>query len=212
MMLKSAFAVAAFAAAAVFSVQAKADPLVTYTWTTTSEGYGPHVDQPSSATFQVPLSDVQAGTIPFYDVSNIELFYPGLTFDTANVSIIGFDFAAYVNPMTGSFIYQDDQQGLAVIASDSRDPNFSTFLSILVDNPVSGSVADQFNALDYGSPYAGYPTAGFWTASFPTTTPAVPELSTWAMMVLGFCAFGFLAYRRKDKNDKMAPNAAASFE
>jgi PEP-CTERM motif len=28
-------------------------------------------------------------------------------------------------------------------------------------------------------------------------TPAVPEPSTWAMMILGFCGLGFMAYRRK---------------
>ena len=28
---------------------------------------------------------------------------------------------------------------------------------------------------------------------------AVPELSTWAMMILGFCGIGFMAYRRKSK-------------
>jgi hypothetical protein len=26
-----------------------------------------------------------------------------------------------------------------------------------------------------------------------------PEPSTWAMMILGFCGLGFMAYRRKDK-------------
>jgi hypothetical protein len=26
---------------------------------------------------------------------------------------------------------------------------------------------------------------------------AVPEASTWAMMILGFCGVGFVAYRRK---------------
>jgi hypothetical protein len=30
-----------------------------------------------------------------------------------------------------------------------------------------------------------------------TIAPAVPEASTWAMMILGFCGVGFLAYRRK---------------
>lgn len=29
------------------------------------------------------------------------------------------------------------------------------------------------------------------------TTAAVPEPSTWAMMLLGFCGLGFMAYRRK---------------
>jgi hypothetical protein len=30
-----------------------------------------------------------------------------------------------------------------------------------------------------------------------TIAPAVPEPSTWAMMILGFCGIGFMAYRRK---------------
>jgi hypothetical protein len=30
-------------------------------------------------------------------------------------------------------------------------------------------------------------------------TPAVPEPSTWAMMLLGFAGIGFIAYRRKSK-------------
>jgi hypothetical protein len=30
-----------------------------------------------------------------------------------------------------------------------------------------------------------------------TLTAAVPEPSTWAMMILGFCGVGFMAYRRK---------------
>jgi hypothetical protein len=32
-----------------------------------------------------------------------------------------------------------------------------------------------------------------------TLTTAVPEPSTWAMMILGFCGLGFMAYRRKSK-------------
>jgi PEP-CTERM motif len=35
--------------------------------------------------------------------------------------------------------------------------------------------------------------------------PAVPEPSTWAMMILGFCGVGFMAYQRKSKpNLRMA--------
>jgi hypothetical protein len=30
-----------------------------------------------------------------------------------------------------------------------------------------------------------------------TTMGAVPEPSTWAMMILGFCGLGFMAYRKK---------------
>lgn len=34
---------------------------------------------------------------------------------------------------------------------------------------------------------------------FTPVTAAVPETSTWAMMILGFCSIGFMAYRRKPK-------------
>jgi hypothetical protein len=37
-----------------------------------------------------------------------------------------------------------------------------------------------------------------------TLAPAVPEPSTWAMMILGFASVGFVAYRRKSKSALMA--------
>jgi hypothetical protein len=36
--------------------------------------------------------------------------------------------------------------------------------------------------------------------SFTVAAPAVPEPSTWAMMILGFLGVGFMAYRRKNKS------------
>ncbi len=172
--------------AAFVGSQSQAAPMVTYSWTTTSQGFGSHVSEPSSATFEVPLSDVMAGVIPQLDITNIDLAYPGLTFDSAVASNIGLDFAAFVDPATGAFIFQSDDQGLAVIAFAGTDINAATtFLSITVDNPVGGSVADEFNALNQGSPFAGFPTAGFWTATFPAMAPCpCPEPSTWAMMLI----------------------------
>jgi hypothetical protein len=186
-----------------FVSAAQADTMVTYSWTTTSEGYGLNLGQPSTATFQVPLSDVQAGIIPQFDVTNIQLAYPGLSFTGTTTSSTGSDFAAYVNPLTGAFIFHDNNQGFSVFAYAPDLFTYDTFLSILVDNPVSGSVKDQYNAFNHGNPDAGYPTAGYWTASFPTIA-AVPEPSTWAMMILGFAGIGFVAYRRKSKPMLMA--------
>jgi hypothetical protein len=40
--------------------------------------------------------------------------------------------------------------------------------------------------------------------AFGTLSPAVPEPSTWAMMILGFAGIGFMAYRRKSKPALMA--------
>lgn len=42
-------------------------------------------------------------------------------------------------------------------------------------------------------------------AAITTSVAAVPEPSTWAMMILGFAGVGYMAYRRKNK---MALNAA----
>lgn len=40
------------------------------------------------------------------------------------------------------------------------------------------------------------PGLGFNATSFAIVAPPVPESSTWAMMILGFCGLGFLSYRR----------------
>lgn len=42
------------------------------------------------------------------------------------------------------------------------------------------------------------------TARDGSFTDGVPEPSTWAMMILGFCGIGFMAYRRKTKPASMA--------
>jgi hypothetical protein len=40
---------------------------------------------------------------------------------------------------------------------------------------------------------------GLFVAGQFTLTAAVPEPSTWAMMILGFAGVGFMAYRRQSK-------------
>ena len=45
---------------------------------------------------------------------------------------------------------------------------------------------------------------GIDTLSVDTAISAVPEPSTWAMMILGFASVGFMAYRRKSKSALMA--------
>ncbi len=176
--------------------------LVTYSWTTTSQGFGTNVGQPTSASFQVALAAVQTGRINVGDITNIQLAYPGLTFNAFTASSGGLDNATFVNPVTGELIYQSPDQGLAVIGYQGG--LFSdSFLSITVGNrftpfgaPLT-SVRDQFNALRNGSPFAGFPTAGFWTAQLPTVTAPVPEPATWAMLIAGFGMLGFAMRRRR---------------
>jgi hypothetical protein len=140
------------------------------------------------------LTDVHDGVIPFSDITNIQFAYPGLTFNNTTTSSIGIDFSAFVDPVTGAFVFHDAGQGLAAIAFAGTDINTTTtFLSITIDNPVSGQVADTYNALNNGAPFAGFPTAGFWTASFPETP--TPEPATLALLLAGLLGVA-LARRR----------------
>ena len=54
-----------------------------------------------------------------------------------------------------------------------------------------------------------FPTGGLYGfnpvySNFSGTITAVPELSTWAMMMLGFAGLAFMAYRRKSKPQLVA--------
>jgi hypothetical protein len=53
--------------------------------------------------------------------------------------------------------------------------------------------------LDFAIVDQGAPLAFLFDVTSPVTIAAVPETSTWAMMLLGFAGVGFMAYRRKSK-------------
>ena len=47
-------------------------------------------------------------------------------------------------------------------------------------------------------------TSSYLVSDVTYNAPDVPELSTWAMMLLGFAGIGFMAYRRKARPELMA--------
>jgi hypothetical protein len=89
-------------------------------------------------------------------------------------------------------------------ASSSYNPAFVTLNG--------GSIPSSFNTLLTGME-AGEAYFNIHTVNFPGGEirgflhAAVPEPSTWAMMLLGFAGVGFMAYRRSRKNT-MALTAA----
>ncbi len=76
---------------------------------------------------------------------------------------------------------------------------------------VDFNVFDRFGSQIYtGSESAPVFAPGTFAGTFGTltitdaVTPAVPESSTWVMMIVGFAGVGFMAYRRKSKPALMA--------
>jgi hypothetical protein len=85
--------------------------------------------------------------------------------------------------------------------SDGNDITFS-FGSDLIGGAHSGNLQLFTNATSYVDPMATFNDNTLFQLN--VVAPAVPEPSTWAMMILGFAGIGFMAYRRKSKPALMA--------
>jgi PEP-CTERM motif len=62
---------------------------------------------------------------------------------------------------------------------------------------------DPNNATDFITQLT-FTGSGNFTGTMTPITTAVPEPSTWAMMLFGFAGIGFMTYRRKSKLALMA--------
>jgi hypothetical protein len=67
--------------------------------------------------------------------------------------------------------------------------------------PFSDTVATQFAFGGTPNSYIDYYNGQFIPGNFSVS--AVPESSSWAMMILGFCGLGFMAYRRKQNGSAL---------
>jgi hypothetical protein len=105
---------------------------------------------------------------------------------------------------------ESDPNGLATPNSFSANFGGSTLLSFQ-NSPAIGYTfytfdvtAPQNNAL---LAFALSDVPAFLDLDDVSVTPltaAVPEPSTWAMMILGFCGVGFMAYRRRNQSAVLA--------
>jgi hypothetical protein len=84
------------------------------------------------------------------------------------------------------------------ITSDSSG-FFNKPFSTMTINYVASSADTAISFIETASNDGGNNDALIDGVSFqgPAVTSAVPESSTWAMMILGFCGLGFMARRRK---------------
>jgi hypothetical protein len=104
----------------------------------------------------------------------------------------------------GALFTNADQQ-IKVTITDQFD---SVFQFLITDNgdftrvgfeavPGTGELIKTIRIDGLGAGFDYFKQLGFGYQ--PDNTPAVPEASTWAMMLLGFFGVGFLAYRRKNQ-------------
>jgi hypothetical protein len=112
----------------------------------------------------------------------------------------------YINTLTPSVNLTSDNllspssnpvlTGDGIVFTGSALPSTSAFINIFAD----GSSYDYFN--NYSGPF---PAVNGTLDSFTVTeVAAVPEPSAWAMMILGFCGLGFMAYRRKQSGSALS--------
>jgi PEP-CTERM motif len=101
------------------------------------------------------------------------------------------------------------------LIGDTTFPIDSNGLVFIVNTPANPGLDLGFNIWSNGDgSYTGFLAGNSPTQGGPIIydqfsvdaafTAAVPEPSTWAMMLLGFAGLGFMAYRRKDKPTLMA--------
>jgi hypothetical protein len=144
---------------------------------------------PATGQFQLYLSYVSSSTnIASFDNTNVAfpdasaLVYSGALSSLANGKLeFTLSQSFNYNPANGYLMLTVYNPGL------SGDGNL--FLDVDRDN---ANTNGRFSAYNYQAFNQGLVTG------FNEQVSAVPEPSTWAMMILGFAGVGFLAYRRRN--------------
>ena len=108
----------------------------------------------------------------------------------------GSEKVSFISPTSNFEVFVGDGSGGTYTATAFNSSNVqigSTTISL------AGGVYGDLSLALSGISYVVFGGPGVFVAddlSF-TAVAAVPEPSTWAMMILGFCGLGFLAYRKK---------------
>jgi hypothetical protein len=226
MRIKSA-ALACAALGALLSTSAFADIVTeTYTGTVIGTDYGGYFGTPgsdlSNATFTATyvFDTNHTGSTPDHNsfitsTRGINLNSPAIS---ASLAINGqtLTFTAngiyyselLVQNLATSHHFQSFAQVHSISGADltnyiyTNDPNAPNNLSLLT-TPFSYTLNTQYD-YDNSNPFQ------YWSDNLTllptpvTLAGAVPEPSTWAMMILGFAGLGFMGYRRKSKPALMA--------
>jgi hypothetical protein len=119
----------------------------------------------------------------------------------AIVGVGGVNSFTYTDPT--QFVFGTDTEAAGNVSYSTEDIGDQVFLNyptgggaLISGVPFGNSSVDSLFSPTCSGEVCGFQLSG--TVSIDSTvTSGVPEPSTWAMMILGFCGVGFLAYRRK---------------
>jgi len=125
-----------------------------------------------------------------------------LTDETANITAFSFfDGLQTISSSNGTITATFGTNALGSPTAWEVHADIGLFQGITLTGPQDSSpgdsVFDGISPIASGSASNG--TAGSWAM-----TAAVPEPSTWAMMILGFFGIGFMAYRRKQSGSALS--------
>jgi hypothetical protein len=141
------------------------------------------------ASGQFTFDSSKTGTLSYSDLNSYSIAFPtsGDTFDLAFVNSGGFgDFRYFgFDTSTDQFVTQSIDGFPEIMSAVKADFSSGFFTRDDVDFQI---------VRDYGPNATG--ELSFDTLNI-SVSGAVPEPSTWAMMILGFAGIGFTAYRRK---------------
>jgi hypothetical protein len=153
---------------------------------------------------------------------NMPYVYMGLTFTTdstnLNINTAGGGYPApnLSNSTPATSLTIDLGSAVTAFGLDFFTPGASD-VTISFGNYTSPSISTgsfgpiQFEGFTSDTPFqvvtltfSGGDPDGFSVFDVTTAVAAVPEPSTWAMMLLGFCGLGFLAHRRRNQTSALA--------
>jgi PEP-CTERM motif len=113
-----------------------------------------------------------------------------------------------INIATGDGLPVELSSCFSTAPGPCNSPTTNNTIGAVTQTLDTYSVFTQLLFFSEGSLTIGNPVGDVMVfATLPdgfSVTNAVPEPSTWAMMILGFAGLGFMAYRRKNNQTKMA--------
>lgn len=220
-MLRTGLVCAALLGISFATTPANAGTILTYGDVTSgSSGYTITSDPSAAPGYGGIYYDFSNGTTTLSEISDISAVYkflegtigPGAprfsigdtTTNTNNEAYIYFGTPTGTGSFTDSDPTTQKSTGNVVTDPDLRvqingfngDTTGASYITFADFLQRDGSAAISFVSLDLDAGFAG--SQQLQVSDF-TVTAGVPEPSTWAMMIFGFCGLGFMAYRRSSQ-------------